>query len=597
MTYLAPVNDILFTLNAIGGLNDTIDSGLYGETDIELVTAVVKEAGRFASERIAPINREGDLIGARLEGARVIMPPAFKEVYQSWAKAGWNALPCAPKWGGQGLPSLVQAACTEIWNSASMAFALGPLLTAGAVEAIAAHGSPDLQARYLEKLVSGSWMGTMNLTEPQAGSDLSGMRSSAVRQDDGAYRIKGQKIFITYGEHDLTENIVHLVLARLPDAPPGTRGISLFLVPKFLPDGTRNDVYCGGIEQKLGIHASPTCTMIFGDGPGAIGWLVGEENRGLNCMFTMMNNARLAMGLQGVGVAERAYQQALGYARERHQGRTVRGAGPAAIIEHPDVKRMLLTMKSKIHAARGICYLTAAAIDRARLVTDADERRAAEERASLLTPVAKAYGSDIGCEVASLGVQIHGGTGFVEETGAAQHMRDARIAPIYEGTNGIQAIDLVMRKLSVSNGESVRYLIAEIATTAERLLGNRNADLAAIGERLKAACRDFNRVTVFLLKLVEEKANEDALAGATPYLTAFGHTLGLATLATIAEAAHNQIVEGFDQPQHKGRIALARFFSDQIATEVSGLVECIEMAGPSQQSAELALSSSEGLLT
>ncbi|MFL5052448.1 MAG: acyl-CoA dehydrogenase family protein, partial [Xanthobacteraceae bacterium] len=457
MTYRAPVAEIAFTLKHAAGLERAIAEGLYGDLTEDVVDAVLEEAGRFATEVIAPLNTVGDRHGAPLTNGTISMPPGWREAYRDWAAAGWNGLAAPAEWGGQGLPHAINAACIEMWNSASMAFGIGPVLTMAGIEALAGHGSDELKRTYLPKLVSGEWMGTMQLTEPQAGSDVGALRTKAERAGDGTYRLTGQKIFITYGEHDLTDNIIHLVLARLPDAPPGTRGISLFLVPKFLPDGTRNDVRCHSIEHKLGIHASPTCTMIFGDNGGAVGWLVGEENRGLACMFTMMNNARLAVGLQGVAIAERAYQQALGYANERRQGRAigaVEGMSPIAV--HPDVQRNLLTMKALTAAARAICYMTAEAIDRAHLEEDPARGKKANERASLLTPVAKAFSTDIGMEVASLGVQVHGGMGFIEETGAAQHFRDARILPIYEGTNDIQAIDLVTRKLPLSGGATVK---------------------------------------------------------------------------------------------------------------------------------------------
>ncbi len=587
--YCAPTDDIMFAMNEIGGLGQSIANELCGDIMTDLVATIVEEAGRFANECIAPHNRQGDEVGARLEGDRVISPPGWKSIYQNWMKAGWNSLSCDPVWGGQGLPLLVQAACTEIWNSASMAFALGPMLTAGAVEAIAAHGSPALKQQYLEKLVSGEWMGTMNLTEPNAGSDLSTIRSSAKHAGDGSYRIKGQKIFITYGEHDLTDNIVHLVLARIAGAPAGTRGISLFLVPKILPDGTRNDVRCGGIEHKLGIHASPTCTMIFGDGEGAVGWLVGEENRGLNCMFTMMNNARLGMGLQGVAIAERAFQQALGYARERRQGYANGSVDAVPIIQHQDVKRMLLAMKSKTHAGRAICYFTAASLDRARVETNGDTRSRAAETASLLIPVAKAYGSDVGCEVTSLGVQVHGGMGFIEETGAAQYMRDARIAPIYEGTNGIQAIDLVTRKLPVSGAAAVRSLMQDMSRIAEELVISGHPDLVATGIGLREANGSFTSATDFVLSAVARNARQDALAGATPYLALFGHTLGLALLSRMALAAHRQIVSGTESSERNGRIVLARFFADQVACQAHGLAQAVLRPSTITDHAETAL--------
>jgi len=595
MTYRAPVEDLAFTMRHVAGLEESIAEGLYPDLSVELVEQVLEEAGRFASERIAPLNAPADRTGARFADGQVTTAPGWKEVYKAWAEAGWNALPCDPEWGGQGLPTLVQTACVEFWNASCMSFALGPLLTAGAVEALTAHASEDLKRRYLEKLVSGEWMGTMNLTEPQAGSDLNAVRTRAERAGDGTYRITGSKIFITYGEHDLTDNIVHLVLARLPDAPPGTRGISLFLVPKFFVNddgslGARNDVRCHSIEHKLGIHASPTCTMVYGDAGGAVGWLVGEENRGLACMFTMMNNARLAVGAQGVAIADRAYQQALSYARERRQGRAPgAGEGMSPIADHPDVQRMLLTMKATTHAARGICLMTAAAIDRSRLAPDAEARRKAHEFASLLTPVAKAFSTDIGCEVASLGVQVHGGMGFIEETGAAQHLRDARIAPIYEGTNGIQAIDLVMRKLPLADGTTVRGAIAEMRKVGTRLVASRDEAFGATAARLREAVEALDDATSFLLKALAGHSLADALAAATPYLRLFGIAQGGTALAMAALAASEARAAGDANPAHAGRIALARFFAENIATGARGLAQTVMTGASALADAEAAL--------
>ncbi|MFL5200922.1 MAG: acyl-CoA dehydrogenase, partial [Microvirga sp.] len=539
MTYRAPVSDIVFTMRHVAGLDRAMADGVYGDLSADLSQTILEEAGRFANDVIAPLNREGDKHGATLKDGVVTTAPGWKQAYKAWTGAGWNALPGPLDYGGQGLPTLLNSACVEMWNSASMAFGIGPILTMGAIEALIAHASDDLKSRYLEKLVSGEWTATMNLTEPQAGSDLAAIRSRAEPSGDGTYRITGQKIFITYGEHDLTDNIVHLVLARLPDAPAGTRGISLFLVPKFLSDGTRNDVRCHSIEHKLGIHASPTCTMIFGDNGGAVGWLVGEENRGLSCMFTMMNNARLAVGLQGVAIAERAYQQALAYANERRQGRAIGAAeGMSPIAVHPDVQRNLLTMKALTAAARAICYMTAEAIDRAHLEEDPARRKKANERASLLTPVAKAFSTDIGVEVASLGVQVHGGMGFIEETGAAQHFRDARIAPIYEGTNGIQAIDLVTRKLPLSGGETVRAQIAAMRATVARLLKESTPAFGATAPRLRDAIESLDRATSHLLRTLSSNAQGEALAGATPYLRLFALAQGGAALAEMALAAN-----------------------------------------------------------
>src|SRR5229473_2107069 len=472
MTYRAPVADIAFALKHSAGFSSALGQGLFGDLAEDLVEAVLAEAGKFATDIIAPLNAIGDRNGTPFAHGAVTTPPGWKEAYRAWAQAGWNGLAAPAQWGGQDLPHAINVACMEMWNSAAMAFALGPLLTMAGVDALLAHGSDELKRAYLPKLVSGEWMGTMQLTEPQAGSDVGALRTRAERAADGSYRITGQKIFITYGEHDLTDNIIHLLLARLPDAPAGTKGISLFLVPKFLPNadgspGRRNDARAHSIEHKLGIHASPTCTMVYGDDGGATGFLVGEENRGMACMFTMMNRARLSVALQGVAVAERATQQALAYARERKQGRAGTAPGASPIIAHPDVKRMLLVMRALTRAARAISYATAVALDRAERSDGATARQAAHERASLLTPIAKAFATDIGCEVASLGVQVHGGMGYVEETGAAQHYRDARILPIYEGTNGIQAIDLVTRKLPLAGGATVKAVIGEIKRTVE----------------------------------------------------------------------------------------------------------------------------------
>src|ERR1700716_4101843 len=485
MTYRAPVDDIAFALKNAAGLGPALDDGLYGDLSDDVIQAVLEQAGKFATDVLAPLNALGDRSGTPFKDGAVTMPPGWRQAYRAWAQAGWNGLAAPALWGGQELPHAVNAACIEMWNSAAMAFGLGPLLTMAGIDALAQHGSDELKRAYLPKLVSGEWMGTMRRTEPQAGSDVGALRTKAERSADGSYRITGQKIFITYGEHDLTDNIIHFVLARLPDAPGGTKGISLFLVPKFLlaADGSlgkRNDARAHSIEHKLGIHASPTCTMVYGDSGGATGFLIGEENRGMACMFTMMNQARLSVGLQGVAIAERATQQALAFARERKQGRATNAqAGSSAIIAHPDVKRMLLTMRALTRAARAICYTTAVALDRAQRSGDDAARRAAHERASLLTPVAKGFSTDIGIEVASLGVQVHGGMGYIEETGAAQHYRDARIAAIYEGTNGIQAIDLVTRKLPLTGGATVRLYLEELRRTVSAVQAS---NVPAFGE-------------------------------------------------------------------------------------------------------------------
>ena len=577
MSYRAPVAEMAFVMRHVAGLDRAIAEGLHGELTTELVDSVLEEAGRFAGDVIAPLNRVGDRHGTPLKNGAVTMPPGWKEAYGAWTAAGWNGIAGPEEFGGQGLPTLLAVACAEIWNAAAMSFGLGPLLTVGAVEAVEKHGSPELKERYLAKLVSGEWTGTMNLTEPQAGSDLAALRSRAEPAGDGTYRITGTKIYITYGEHDLTENILHLVLARLPDAPAGTRGISLFLVPKVLPDGTRNDLRCAGVEGKLGIHGSPTCTMVYGDGGGATGWLIGEENRGLACMFTMMNSARLNVGIQGVAIAERAYQAALAYASERTQGRAAGWAreGMSPILEHADVQRMLLTMKGYTAASRAICYVTAASLDRARLHPDPAERQRAFERASLLTPVAKAFSTDIGNEVASLGVQVHGGMGFIEETGAAQHLRDARIAAIYEGTNGIQAIDLVARKLTLAGGETVRAEIAGMRAVARRVTQKGSVAFGMTAARLRDATEALDRATSFILGALAAGEQNKVLAGATPYLRLFGLARGAAALAEEALAAQAALDAGDNDPAQPGRIALCRFFADNLATAAGGLEEAV----------------------
>jgi acyl-CoA dehydrogenase len=528
MAYAAPVEDIRFILHDVCGLDALIADGLAGDLDAQLLAALLEEAGNTAAGLLEPLNKVGDREGARLENGQVVTAPGFSAAYAAWREGGWNGVDASQEHGGMGLPTAVSAAVMEIWNGANMAFTLCPVLTQGAAEAIAAHGSDDLKAAYLEKLVSGEWTAAMALTEPSAGSDLSVLRTKATRAEDGTYRLFGSKIFITYGDHDMADNVVHLVLARLPDAPAGTKGISLFLAPKVLPDGQRNDFRATGLEHKLGIHASPTCSMSYGEGDGAVAWLVGAENKGLACMFTMMNRARLATGLQGVGIGEAATQRAYAYARERRQG-------GGAIIEHPDVARMLLDMRSQTFAARAIAYSAGVAIDRASRETDPAKRAAASAREALLIPLAKAYGSDIGVDVASTGVQVHGGMGYIEETGAAQFLRDARIVPIYEGTNGIQAMDLVGRKVVRDGGAAACALIAELTLICEEAKG-----VAALGQsaaQLACALEALTQTTDWLLDAARGEA--DRLAGATPYLALFATTLGGALLikGTLNKAA------------------------------------------------------------
>ena len=577
MAYRAAVDDMLFTLRHASGFAQGQADGLYDLGD-DLVDAVIGEAGRFATDVVAPIDRAGDTHGNAFKDGVVTTAPGWKKVYRDWAGAGWNGLAAPAEWGGQGLPRALNAACLEMWNAASMAFGLGPMLTMAALDSLAAHGSEELKAGFLPKLISGEWMGTMQLTEPHAGSDVGALRTRAERAADGTYRLIGTKIFITYGEHDLTENIIHFVLARVAGAPEGTKGLSLFLVPKFLvnPDGTlgaRNDVRAHSLEHKLGIHGSPTCVMVYGDNGGAVGYLVGEENRGMACMFTMMNEARLAVGLQGVAVAEAATQQATAYARERRQGRTagMNASAMVPIIDHVDVRRMLITMRALTRAARTICYATAVALDRAHLATDAAARRAGQERAALLTPVAKAFSTDIGSEVASLGIQVHGGMGFIEETGAAQHYRDARIAQIYEGTNGIQAIDLVTRKVPMSGGAVVRSYLAELRGTIDAVRAANDPAFGTTAAQLAAAADSLERATDWLLEALA--SNPDAaLAGATTYLRLFGTTAGGCMLAAEALAAARHADGAADKP---GRIAIARFFAENVAVGAPALAQIV----------------------
>jgi acyl-CoA dehydrogenase len=579
--YRAPAPEIAFTLRHVAGFSDAAGGRLLGDKLSEdVVDAILAEAGRFAAEEIAPLNAVGDRHGTPLTDGAVVMPPGWKQVYRRWCEAGWNGLTAPQEHGGQALPTMLAAATQEMWNGASMAFGIGPLLTAAAIEVIDSFAPDELRRLYLPKLVSGEWMGTMNMTEPQAGSDLGPVATRAEPAGDGTYRLFGHKIFITYGEHDLTENIVHMVLARRAGAPEGSRGLSLFLVPKFLPNddgslGPRNDVFCRGVEHKLGIHGSPTCTMVFGDGagdgePGAVGWLVGEAERGLATMFTMMNHARLMVGIQGVGIAERALQQATAYAAERRQGRapgwTSEGMSP--IAEHPDLRRMLLTMRGLTEASRAICYACAHAVDMARTLHERGEAEAGhwQMRANLLTPVAKAFATDCGVEVASLGIQVHGGMGYIEETGAAQHLRDARIAPIYEGTNGIQAIDLATRKLGQADGMHLRQYVDELRQIAESARALNRPDFGRIGERVRAAIDDLHAGAEHLLALQRDGRQAEALAGATPFLRLFGLAAGGAYLTKAALASTED-----DSPAARLRIATARAFAERLCPETAAL--------------------------
>ena len=588
MTYRAPINDMLLALNYGAGLLPAVEAGHYGDFDAEITATVLEEAGKFASDVLAPLNRTGDAHGVKLDTGKVTTAPGWRDAYKRWTDGGWNAVSGPEAFGGQGLPLAINAACTEIWSASNMAFGLCPLLTLSAIEALDAHGSEELKKTYLGKLVSGEWTGTMQLTEPQAGSDVGALRTRAERMPDGTYRLKGTKIFITYGDHDMTDNIVHFVLARLPDAPAGTKGISLFLVPKFLVNangslGARNDICASGVEHKLGIHASPTCTMTMGDGGGAIGYLIGEENQGMRCMFTMMNQARLGVGLEGVGIADRAYQQALAYAQERRQGRAVGTVGNGAdpIVMHPDIKRTLLQMRAMTAAARSICYATAVALDISFRTKDAKVQAEAAARGALLTPIAKAFSTDIGNEVAYLGVQVHGGMGFIEETGAAQHYRDARITSIYEGTNGIQSIDLVTRKLAANRGASVFALLDELSAIVKQVEISNDPAFGTTGAKLRGALAALERTSRWLLERVTSAPN-DALAGATPYLRLFGSTLGGCLLANEALAARKE-------SDGKRYVTLARFFAENISVQATSLEKAVTDSAEAVNGADAAL--------
>ena len=501
MTYTAPLADMRFALREVAGLQQVAALPGYEHATDDTVDAVLEEAAKLAGNGLAPLNRDGDKVGARLENGVVRTAPGFTGIYKEFVDGGWNSLPFDPEFGGQGMPWLLATTVQEMWQAANMGFGLVLLLNQGAIDAIHHHGSAEQKATYLPRMISGEWTGTMNLTEPQAGSDLGQLKSRAVKDGDH-YKITGQKIFITYGEHDLTENIVHLVLARTPDAPAGVRGISLFIVPKFLPGadgkpGKRNDLRCVSLEHKLGIHASPTCVMSFGDDGGAVGYLVGEEGRGLSYMFTMMNNARLSVGIQGLAIAERAYQQAAAFARTRVQSKDDGSPQPqsVSIVHHADVRRMLMTMRAQIEAMRALGYYTAAGIDGSLKTADREAARKQQDRVDLLIPIVKAWFTDLGNEIASTGVQIHGGMGFIEETGAAQHLRDARILPIYEGTNGIQARDLVGRKVTKDGGETMLGLVAEMRALVGDLKKAPGDDLAAIASGIESAASSLEDAT------------------------------------------------------------------------------------------------------
>ena len=579
--YSAPLKDLEFLFGKFG-LGSSLQSlPPFSEVGSDYLSPIFEEAGKFAGEVLAPINHSGDQQGSTIENGVVRTPEGWKEAYDTFVEGGWCGLPFDEDIGGMALPWTVATAVGEMWHASNMSWGLWPLLTQGAIEAVHAHGSDDLKRLFLPKLVSGEWTGTMNLTEPQAGSDLALLKTKAVR-DGEKYRIHGQKIFITYGEQDLSENICHLVLARLPDAPPGSRGISLFLVPKRIVDqdgniGEHNDLRCVSIEHKMGIHGSPTCVMAYGDNDGAIGYLIGEEHKGLACMFTMMNNARLTVGLQGLAIAERAYQQARTYARDRIQGIAPGADGKGPIVRHPDVRRMLLTMRSTIEAMRALILDTMVALDTSKHHEDEAARTYAHRRVDLLTPVIKGWLTDQAVNVTSIGVQIHGGMGFIEETGAAQHFRDARILPIYEGTNGIQAADLVGRKILRDDGAAVWEYLDELNSLINGLNAISDPDIAEIRKHLAISIDTLESAIDWLLS---EGKQDDAAAQAasTPLLTLFGITAGGAMMARMAKCAYETLKNGdpgIDQAFMQQKVITARFFAENILSTAPGLLPSI----------------------
>ena len=571
--YTAPLKDMKFVLNELAGMAEVAKLPGCEDATPDTVDAILEEAAKFTTEVLDPLNWTGDQEGSQWKDGAVKTPKGFKEAYKQFVEGGWNGLPLDPEWGGQGLPKLVSTPVTEMVTSANMAFSLCPLLTQGAIEALLLCGSDQLKKTFLDKMVSGAWTGTMNLTEPQAGSDLALLRSKAMREGDH-YRISGQKIFITYGEHDMTENIVHLVLARTPDAPPGVKGISLFVVPKFMvkPDGSlgeRNTAVCASIEHKLGIHASPTAVMVFDN---AVGYLVGEENKGLSYMFVMMNAARFGVGMEGVAIAERAYQRALAYAKDRMQGNDLAGgAKTVAIINHPDVRRMLMLMKSQTEAMRALAYVVAGAMDAAHRHPDKATRQQNQAFAELMIPVVKGWSTETGIDVASLGVQIHGGMGFIEETGAAQHLRDARITTIYEGTTGIQANDLVGRKIAREGGVTIKGWLQMMTALDAKLAASKNADVAVVRATLAAGTKAVGECVDYIVATAgtDPKA---VFSGAVPFLKLMGIVCGGWQMARSALVAEKKLAEGGgDAAFYKTKITTARFYADHVLVQAPGL--------------------------
>jgi alkylation response protein AidB-like acyl-CoA dehydrogenase len=588
--YTAPLKDITFVLKHVVGLDEVSRLPGCEEVSEDLVDAIMSEAGKFSSEVLAPLNRSGDVEGAKMANGVVTTPKGFKEAYWKYVEGGWSQISGPTEFGGQGLPHIIATPVAEMLGSANMAFKLCPLLTGGAIEALEQHGSKFLQDTFMPNMVAGKWTGTMNLTEPQAGSDLAQVRTKAVPQPDGNYKLFGQKIFITYGEHDYTENIIHLVLARIEGAPEGVKGISLFVVPKFLVNadgsiGARNDVVCASIEHKLGIHASPTCVMMYGEGEGAVGYLVGEMNRGLEYMFVMMNAARLGVGLEGVSISERAYQHALVWARERVQGRpTVPVPGnpkSVPIIYHPDVKRMLMTMRAYTEAARALIYWTGKCLDVAERSTDQGVKRMNQALVDLMIPIVKGWSTEVGIESTSLGVQVHGGMGFIEETGAAQYYRDSRISAIYEGTTGIQALDLVGRKVGKEGGATAYALIAEMQELLPQLETADDVNLKAMAKSLARGIAEFQRATEWIVTVFRD--NPGAVnAGCVHYLKLAGTVTGAWIMARSAVVAAGMLAKGEgDTDFLKAKLITARFFADHILPFADGYAQAVVVGADS----------------
>ena len=580
MSYQAPVKDMLFNIEHLARIDQIAQMPGFEDAGLETAQAVLEECARFNEGVLAPLNFEADKAPSSLAGNEVTTSKGFKEAYRQYAEGGWQGLQHPADFGGQGLPKTIGAACGEMLNSANMSFALCPLLTDGAIEALLTAGSDELKATYLEKLIAGEWTGTMNLTEPQAGSDLAAVRTRAEPQPDGSYKVFGTKIFITYGEHDMADNIVHLVLARVSGAPEGVKGISLFVVPKYLVNaddsfGERNDVYCVSIEHKMGIKASPTAVLQYGDHGGAVGYLVGEENRGLEYMFIMMNAARYAVGVQGIAIAERAYQKAAAYAKDRVQSRPVDGSvkGAATIVHHPDVRRMLMTMRALTEGCRAMASTAAAAYDAAHHHPDAEVRRQNQAFYEFMVPLVKGYSTEMSLEVTSLGVQVHGGMGFIEETGAAQYYRDAKILTIYEGTSAIQANDLVGRKTARDGGQTAKAIAAQIKATEKELAAG-SADAQAVARRLGAARQAFLDVVDFIVASARSDPNA-AYAGSVPYMLLAGNLVAGWQLGRALRVAEQQLAAGQDAGFMKAKIATARFYADHILTRVPGVRDAI----------------------